>query len=561
MNQYNLESLRLPVLQGAMLKLFAAAVGNPLVRPLLLGSLLKSGGVTRIRTLKVNETPLPSPLVPSPEPGGPLSAQKLGLYADGSDNHTGGLPFSTIGDYDRAYRGGTTPLQVAERIIAAIEADDRLPLPLKPFIAIDRDDLLRQAEESTRRRASGREISALDGVPVAVKDELDMIPYPTTVGTRFLGRSPATADATTVARLRASGALLLGKANMHEIGINPTGHNPHYGHARNPYDPNHDAGGSSSGCAVAVAAGLAPIALGADGGGSIRVPAAHCGLVGLKATYGRISGHGAAPIDPSVGHIGPIAGSVRDLVYAYAVLAGPDPCDRATIAQPNVSITGWDREDLTGVTFGVYPPWFEHSTPEIVETCRDLLGKLESAGAMIREVEIPGLDEIRVAHAITILSEIASAMSSYRDRFHLFAPATRLSLSLATAFTASDYLQAQRVRAQGMATFDGLFRDVDAILTPATAVTAPRIPDNGLPAGISDLGTVTEIMRYIVPGNLLGLPAISFPAGYDRDGLPIGMQAMGRHWEEHVLLRIARVAEGMVEHRRPGRISSILGAS
>jgi Asp-tRNA(Asn)/Glu-tRNA(Gln) amidotransferase A subunit family amidase len=554
MDTYDLASLKLPVLSGPGLLMFASAIDNPLIRPLLLGTLMESGGINRLRRIETGDVTLFLPLQPADAPGTAHPIDRVSL----PDATTPGVPesvYTSSGEYAARYRkGDLTPVDVAEQFFAAADAEESATPPLSLFISIDRSDVMRQAEESADRIAAGRALSVLDGVPVAVKDELDMVPYPTTVGTRFLGSRPVTRDSTTVARLRRAGALLLGKANMHEIGINPTGHNPHYGHVRNPHSPSHDAGGSSSGCAAAVASGFAPIALGADGGGSIRVPASHCGVFGLKATFGRISTHGAAPIDPSVGHIGPIAATVPDLVLAYVVLAGPDPLDPMTLAQPAVTIDGWDRGNLDGLTIGVFRPWFDHCQPAINRRCTELLAQLEREGAAVREIEIPGLDELRIAHAVTILSEMTAAMSLHASHLKELAPATRVSLSLARAFGASDYLRAQRVRARAMETFRKLYSEVDVIVTPTSAVTSPEIPANGIPQGISDLGTVTEIMRYIIPGNMLGFPAVSFPAGTDENGLPIGMQAMGRHWEEHHLLRIARVAERHVSVGRPSRL-------
>jgi Asp-tRNA(Asn)/Glu-tRNA(Gln) amidotransferase A subunit family amidase len=378
------------------------------------------------------------------------------------------------------------------------------------------------------------------------------------VGTRIFGRLPATEDSTVVARLRAKGALLIGKANMHEIGINPNGLNVHYGTVRNPYALDHDPGGSSSGPAAAVAAGLSPVAIGADGGGSIRVPAALCGLVGLKATFGRVSEHGAAPLTWSMGHLGPLTTTVEDAALVYAAIAGPDPHDPITQHQPPVSVEGWNNPDLSGLRLGIYEPWFRHADAQIVAHCVALLDKLATAGATITRIEIPELDEMRMAHAVTILAEMAASMANLRAPSQAFGAATRVSLTLGRSFTAADYLQAQRVRTRALAIFAEVFKQVDVVLTPATAVTAPLIPPDGLEHGWSDLNTVTELMRYIIPGNLIGLPAISFPAGYNAQGLPIGMQAMGRHWEEHVLLRVAYAAEQVVERKRPSLYYDIL---
>ena len=521
MSSYDLESLSLPVLKGAPLRAFANVLENPATRGLLLGSLLKSGGITRLRALPQHRPPLYYPLEDEPTDAGRSrtrrkndgpSAREFKACARASEP---GAVFASIGDYAKAYASGsTTPSEVAERFLGALEAEAREKKSIRAFIAVDPAELRRLAAASTERHRSRSTLGPLDGVPVAVKDEVDMIPYPTTVGTTFLGASPATTDATTVARLRAAGALLLGKAAMHEIGINPTGHNIHYGHARNPYNRDHDTGGSSSGPAAATAAGLCPVSLGADGGGSIRVPAAHCGLVGLKATFGRISGFGSAPIAWTVGHLGPIGAHTRDVALAYATLAGPDPADPNTLRQPPVTIDGWNRKDLKGVTLGVFKAWFGHADAEVVAACEALLEKLVASGAEVHEVDIPDLDALRIAHAVTILSEMASAMSAYPEQKRSFAPATRISLALARSFTSDDYVRAQRVRAEAMDRFQSVFDSVDALITPTSAVPAPEIPPDGIPSGISDLGTVTEIMRFAIPANMLGHPAISFPAGY-----------------------------------------------
>jgi Asp-tRNA(Asn)/Glu-tRNA(Gln) amidotransferase A subunit family amidase len=420
------------------------------------------------------------------------------------------------------------------------------------MIAVDREDVLRQARDAAERIRRGEARSVLDGVPVAVKDELDMIPYPTKVGTTFLGTSPATQDATAVARVRAAGALLIGKANMHEIGIGVTGFNPHYGTPRNPYDSAHYTGGSSSGPATAVAAGLCPVAIGADGGGSIRVPAAFCGVVGLKATHGRMSEFGAAPLDWSVAHVGPLAATATDAALAYGLMAGPDPQDPLSRHQPPPTLAGWDDLDLNGLTLGIFWPWFRHASEEVVAACESLLAGFQERGAQVREIALPGLEAGRVAHVITIASEMNAALESHYQAHHKeYGLDVRLNLALSRAFTARDYIRAQQARTRLIRNFETALANVDLIITPSTGIVAPAIPPAALKDGDSDLTTLTEIMRFATPANMTGLPAISFPAGYTDAGLPIGMQAMGRAWEEPTLLRLALVAEQMVERRRP----------
>lgn len=557
MATYELESLDLPRLQGRSLQLMAAALENGATAPLLLGRLLRDGGLDYLRGLQLAEPPTFYPLAEDgAETAAPLDWEAL--QHDARDA-SADVPLSSVADYARAYRDGrTTPEAIAETVLQAIAAGERDDPPLRAFIAVDREDVLRQARAATERIRSGAARSIFDGVPVAVKDEVDQVPYPTTVGTCFFGRRPATEDSTVVARLRAAGALLIGKTNMNEIGINPDSFNAHHGTVRNPYDFMHHAGGSSSGSAAAVAAGLCPVAVGADGGGSIRIPASLCGVVGLKATFGRVSEFGAAPLGWSVAHLGPLGATVADVALAYAAMAGPDDKDALSQAQPPPSVAGWNATDLRGLRLGVYTPWFDHAAPEVVATCRKLLRELETAGATLHEVEVPALEAMRTAHVVTILAEMVNNMIEAGARWQDFGPPTRVNLSLARAFTAQDYLQAQRVRTQAMAIFARVFAEVDVLLTPATAVVAPLIPTGGLESGWSDLSSVTELMRYAFPGNLTGIPAISFPAGYTLSGLPVGMQAMARPWAEHVLLRVAHVAEQVVARRRPQRFYEIL---
>jgi Asp-tRNA(Asn)/Glu-tRNA(Gln) amidotransferase A subunit family amidase len=560
-SRYDLRSVRLPRLTGWRLRAFVGLVENPATSGPLVRQMLETGGISTLRRMVVEEPPTYGPHAPVEgvlAAAGPFDLSGF-LEVPRSPPRGAGLP--TVRDFAGAYRAGrVTPVDVAERVLSAIAASDAGPRPLRAIAACLRDDVMAQARESAGRHRDGRPLGVLDGVPVAVKEEFDMVPYPTTVGTRFLGGTAASADATTVARLRSAGALLVGKANMHEIGIGVSGLNPHHGATRNPYDPLHVSGGSSSGSAAAVAAGLCPVALGADGGGSIRIPSAFCGQVGLSPTFARVSGAGAAPLCWTVDHYGPIAGSAEDAAIAYAVLAGPDPGDPATRRQPPVTLETFDDLDLHGLSLGVYRPWFDHASPAMVEGCTRLVGKLEAMGAEVREVEIPELDAARVAHLVTIVSEMAAGVARY-DRAHRgeFGLDVRVSLALARALSSRDYLQAQRVRTRAIAHVERALAGVDAIVTPATGCTAPLLRVDALPAGESDLTTTLEIMRFSTLANLTGHPAIAIPAGYDAAGLPVGMQAIGRYWHEHTLLRLAHAAERVVERRAPKLCHRLLG--
>jgi len=550
-NQYDLKSVKLPYLAGGMLKLFASLLEGPL-QGLLIPNLFESAGITRLKKQYFAEPPTNLPIHYT----GILQTESASIPEaqwPEKSSQMKGFQFASIFDFAKAYRDGrTTPEEVAQKVLEAIAASDSSFPPTRAFIAINRDDVLRQARESTQRFKEGRPLSIFDGVPVAVKDEIDMTPYPTTVGTSFLGKTPAKEDATVVARLRAAGALLIGKANMYEIGIGVTGLNPHHGTPRNPYNTKHYTGGSSSGSATAVAAGFVPVAIGADGGGSIRIPAAFCGAVGLKATFGRVSEFGAFPLCWSVAHVGPIAASAADAALTYALIAGPDPRDANSLHQPLPSLEGWDDLNMQGLKIGIYRPWFQHADAEVVAACQTMLKKFEDMGCEVKEVVIPNLEDNRVAHVFTIVSEMMQSMSEFYDAHHReHGLDVRVNLALGRNFSADDYVKAQRIRTLMIQHFERAFKEVDVILTPTTAIAAPEIKKTALPDGDSDLTVLTEIMRFVTASNMTGHPAISFPVGYTQKNLPIGMQAIGKAWDEKTLLRLALASEQVVERKAP----------
>ncbi len=550
---YDLQNIKAPRLAGTGLHLFTLALESRLTAWTLMPKLLKDGGIAAFRARDLDEIPTVAPSLPAVST---LDEGEGGvdLAALIEAQHPGrpGFSFEAADDFARAYRDGATdPLAVAERLVQAMdEADGRDPA-MRIFIAADKEDLLAQARASAARHEAGEPLGPLDGVPVAVKDELDMLPYPTTVGTAFK-RTPATTDSTVVTRLRQAGALLPGKAAMHEIGIGVTGLNPHHGTPRNPYAPGRYTGGSSSGPAAAVAAGLCPISVGADGGGSIRTPAAFCGVVGLKATWGRISEHGAAPLVWSMGHVGPIAATARDCAVGYGLMAGPDPADPRTAIQPAPTLSGCEQADLTGIRIGVFAPWFEDADDEVVAACRQTLDRLVAAGATVVEIEVPELELARVAHVITIVSEMATGTApDYRDHRSDFGLDVRINLALGRSFNSRDYIKAQQARTRMTNILDGVLEQADVIATPTTGCVAPEIKADALRKGESDLVTLGRIMRFVGLANLVGFPAISFPAGYTAEGLPVGFMAMGRPWEEALLLRLAHASELGLERQAP----------
>lgn len=558
---YDLKDVDVPRVSGSALKLAATLLEQRLSGWALKRKILKDMGFARFSQSEPQTAPTFVPTYPIPQAEqAPTSLDLETIAQNGPIQSDASFRFWSISDYARAYRNKSiTPQAVAERIIEACNTSNQASPPLRAITSLNSAELMQQAQESSNRFKTNSARGWLDGVPIAIKDELDQKGHPTTVGTAFLGAQTAQIDATVVARLREAGALLIGKTNMHEVGIGVTGMNPHLGHARNPYNPQYITGGSSSGSAAAVASGLCPVAIGADGGGSIRIPAGLCGVVGLKATFGRISEHGAYPLCSSVAHIGPIAASVQDAALVYAVIAGSDPKDPLSQHQPPVHLENLNSMDLDGVRIGVFSDWFDHAAPPIVNACRKAIDSLVARGARVVEIEIPNLDLMRLAHGISILTEMSACLAPhYQAHPAQFGLDVRINLSIAKNFGAEHYVKAQQIRTEAMQTFNALFKEVDAIVTPTTATTAVPILPDAIPNGETNLSLMTQIMRYMFVGNLTGIPGLSVPVGYDSDDMPIGFQIMGRPFEEHLLLQLGQAVEADFNQRQPSVFYDIL---
>jgi len=549
---YDLKKIKAPHVKGLAMHAFTLAIENSVLRALLLPGLLRDAGFDGFRARRLDEEPSVHPSLPRNQDAGSEGPPMVAPEGQQGPIPEQSFRFLTCNDFVTAYREGRSdPEQVAKNVIAAIAAGDALQPAMRTMIAAQEEDILKQARASAERYRQGSTLGPLDGVPVAVKDETDQAPYPTTVGTSFKN-DPVLVDSGVVERLRARGAMLIGKANMHEIGLGVTGLNTHHGTARNPYQPDHHTGGSSSGSAAAVASGLCPIAVGADGGGSIRIPSSFCGVVGLKATYGRITEFGAAPLCWSLAHMGPIAATARDCALGYWALAGPDPRYEAGLGQPAPHLQDFDELDLTGLRIGVFRPWFEDADDELVRSCQKLLDHLQSMGAQLAEVEIPELELARLAHTISITSEMVTSLEGeYAQNRSRFGLDIRTNMAISRTFTGRDYVRAQQARTRVSAIFARVLEGVDVIATPTTGITAPAIHPGALSHSESNLTALGAIMRFAFPANLTGLPAITFPAGYDEGGMPIGIQFMGRPWAEHTLLRLAHAGEQHVLRAMP----------
>lgn len=454
----------------------------------------------------------------------------------------------TIMDYSTAYNSGQiTPYVVAERLIAAIGKSSDMSF----FINYNIDDILRQATESTQRYQKGEPISSLDGVPIAVKDEIDCIPYPTTGGTKWLHKfRQCKADAYCVMRLRSCGAILIGKTNMHELGAGTSGINPHYGATRNPYDAGKISGGSSSGSAAVVAAGLCPVALGVDGGGSVRMPAALCGVVGLKPTFGRVPHSGVLPLNWTVGMVGVLAGTIEDAFIIYAAISGQHPShESSTIPPPKVYLPLLkSTSPISNIRLARYGEWFNDCSDEIIKCCSNALEQLyEKYGWKTIEVTVPDIEAMRLAHYLTIGSECTTSLSSYLEKMDVAELGwdVRVALCVYGAFSGKEYIKAQKLRNRLMQFHNNIFTKADVIVTPTTGVTAYPIFNDAIKTGELDYINGAALVRYQIAGNFLGLPAVTVPVGYDKMGLPIGLQFIGRPWSEPTLIHIASAMQAL----------------
>lgn len=491
--------------------------------------------------------PFVEPKTLTEKPAQPLSLEAFrdnGAPVDKSN----GAPFKqwTIGDYTSRYTSGElTPVQVARAVLKAIKESEEGDYPLKLFIEKHDEMIMAQAKASAKRYAQGKPLGVLDGVPVAIKDEMDIIGHKVFAGTSFIGDETgiATTDSPPVARLRSAGAIILGTTNMHEIGAGVTGYNMHYGTVRNPYNPKHYTGGSSSGSAAAVASGIVPLAVGVDGGGSVRIPAGICGVVGIKPTFQRVP-----PLFqdcPSVCHTGPIAGTVRDAAIGYAVMSGGDDGFLPSFHQPAVDLHSFDHtSSLEGVKIGYFSDYTNSSSPDIVAAVEKTLDALKARGAELIETKLNYLTAIHMAHSTTISSEMAQSLDKYYSRFDEISPEVQTVLTFSRNMLSMDYIAAQRVRAFALRQFqDEVLSKVDVFVTPTTGMTGPEIPLDAFEVGELNGKQLGDIFRFSVYGNLIGVPGVAVPIGYDAKGLPISIQFQGEHWNEDMILRLAHTTE------------------
>ena len=411
-----------------------------------------------------------------------------------------------------------------------------------PFVAMDLDRALADATASEARWKAGAPKSALDGVPIGVKDHVDVEGYATRNGARWTPDVAAKSDAPVVAQLRAAGAIVVGKLHQHELGLGATGINPHFRTPRNPHDLERCPGGSSSGSGVAVAMGIVPLAVGADGGGSVRIPSSLDGVFGIKPTFGRLSRTAADLDGGTLAVIGPLASSVADLDLFLRHCCERDPRDRSMDGAPPLDVAALDRArrvEGPKLKIGVVRGELDDADPDIVAAFERALSAPELAQVFERvEVTIPTLKIARSIGYVTFGVEVAAGhredIARHRAEMGLD---VRLLVALGERISGAHFLHAQRHRARLRRDVDAALRQVDLLALPTTACTAPKIhPDAESTGEVDEVGTA-KLTRYTFMANLCGLPASSSPLGVDRIGLPIGLQFVGAAFDEPTVLR------------------------
>jgi len=439
--------------------------------------------------------------------------------------------------------GAVSPVALTEVMLERIAQYDPA---LNAYQMVLADGARVAAREAEREIAAGHYRGPLHGVPVAVKDLLAMAELPTTAGSKVLADWAPAEDAEAVRRFKEGGAVIVGKTRMSEFAYSPASNNAHYGPTHNPWHLDRDTGGSSSGSAAAVAAGLAYAALGSDTGCSIRTPSALCGLVGLKPTHGRISLAGAITLSWSLDHLGPMVRSVRDAALLLNLLAGYDPRDIRTRRGAIPDFTVGLEAGMRGLRIGAVrddgspgdPP-----TPEATAAWEAGLDALREAGAEIIDLALPELEGLRVVgSAIIGLEALTYHEPTLRNRPQDLGQFPRDRLMVAYAYGPNADVHAQQMRAMLRARLDRLWERIDLLSTPALAYGAPP------------LGEPRSNTRFMIPFNALGWPAIVVPSGLTGDGLPLATQIIGRPWDEATVLRAARAVErfGPWGGRRPG---------
>lgn len=431
-------------------------------------------------------------------------------------------------------------LSPVELVQALLDRTSAIDPKINAYIRLDAEGALAAAHAAEAEIAAGRIRGPLHGVPVGVKDIFDVAGLPTTCHSAVMPRTPAAADAVSVAKLRQAGAIVMGKLATHEFAIGGPSFDLPFPPARNPWNPNHHPGGSSSGSGAGVAAGLFPVALGSDTGGSIRNPSSACGIVGIKPTYGLVSRRGVFPLAFTLDHVGPLTRTVADAALMLDVLAGHDADDPGSVAAPRTYHAARLERGVRDLRIGFIRHFHERDQPahpEVAAGLETVARTLQAEGALLRDITLPPLSEFAAVNRVILNSEAWAIHAPWlRDKPQDYGELGRRRLMAGAFLAAGDYVQAQRRRAELIAAVDTALTEVDVLLCASSMDPPSRIDDAGETAR-------TYPRQARAPFNTTGHPALAMIAGLSSGGLPLSVQFVGRNFAEATLFQVARAWE------------------
>jgi len=431
---------------------------------------------------------------------------------------------------------GLSPVEITREYLQRIE---RLNSTLNAFITVMEEPALGQARAAEEEISRGLWRGPLHGIPIALKDLIDTAGVRTTSASALHEKRVPEKDAEVVSRLRAAGAVIVGKNNLHEFAYGGSSLVSHFGDVHNAWDDARIAGGSSGGSATAVAAGMCCASIGTDTAGSIREPAALCGCVGLKPTFGRVSGRGVIPLAASLDHVGPLAGRVEDAAIVLQAIAGYDASDVTSAEMPVPDYVSVLKEGTKGLRVGVPREYFfEDLDPEVAAAMEHALMGIETLVGSMKDVRI----DVPTDRTLQAAESYAYHAGSVVKNPELYQPETLRRIRAGEKVTAAEYIERRRELEMARRTIRDVFANVDLLVTPTTPIAAPAIAE--LKANPEALRPAElKLLRNTRPFNVWGLPAISVPCGFTHAGLPIGLQIAGPHWREDLVLRLAYAYE------------------
>jgi aspartyl-tRNA(Asn)/glutamyl-tRNA(Gln) amidotransferase subunit A len=465
----------------------------------------------------------------------------------------GNLCYLSVGQLSRLIKNReVSPVEIVEAHLARVEALEPM---LNSFITLRLDQAMEDAQKVEEEIKAGRYRGPLHGIPCGLKDLFYVKGIRNTSGCKVFEGFTPDFDSAIAAKVKAAGAIILGKLNLHQLAYGPTGENPDYGPMHNPWNPERITGGSSGGSGAATASGECAFSLGTDTGGSIRIPSALCGLAGLKPTYGRLSRYGITVLSWSQDHAGPMARNVEDCALVMNAVAGYDPKDSSSANIPVPDFTQALMGDIRDLRVGVPKEVFEDPIDsEVEDSVRKAIECLSKLGAAIREVSWPMYQLSKpLASTVQMAEATAYHRQLIKEHHNQIDFQVRLRLDAGFFVSAVDYLQAQRARQLFYQGSCDLFKEVDLLAGPTVPVAAFKIGTRELKVGTTHMGVISALTQCTRPFNLNGFPAITVPCGFSKEGLPMGLQLAGKPFDEKTVLRAAHAYEQATEwhERRP----------